>query len=116
MDQDVTEPLAPATVKRNINSKRDKSMAQEVLVADTAARVDSAVLSSGLQPLGAVDDSVCRADFASVSSDPMYAKVAAVAGEWETVKKKQSNRHVKQAAASGGRFDVVGLVAPHDPG
>ncbi|KAB5573964.1 hypothetical protein DKX38_001158 [Salix brachista] len=115
-DSDVTEPLVLAAVKRNKNSKRDRSMAREVPVADTAARADSAALSSGLQPLSVVDDSVCRVDFASFSSDPMYAKVAAAAGEWETVKKKQCNRHVKQATTLGGGFDVVGLIAPHDPG
>lgn len=42
--------------------------------------------------------------------------MVAAAGEWETIKKKQSNRHVKQAAALGCGFDVVGSIAPHDPG
>ena len=44
----MNEPLVLATVKRNKNSKRYRSMAWEVPIVDTATRADSAVISFGL--------------------------------------------------------------------
>ncbi|KAB5557049.1 hypothetical protein DKX38_007958 [Salix brachista] len=82
-------------------------------VASATVLAEGAALSSQPSLVDAVEIAN-RVEFASSSSDPMIAKVAAAVGEWEIVnKKKHNSRNVKQAADKGAG---VGSVVPPDAG
>ncbi|KAJ6292130.1 hypothetical protein OIU76_024107 [Salix suchowensis] len=82
------DPLVTAAVHKSKNNKRGRSAARKEHVASVAVLGEGAALSS--QPsLDAAVKIANGVDFASFSSDPMIAEVAAVVGEWEIVNKKK---------------------------
>ncbi|KAJ6352955.1 hypothetical protein OIU76_002053 [Salix suchowensis] len=88
-------------------------MGEKEQVASATVLAEGAALSSQPSLADAVEIAN-KVDFASSSSDPMIAKVAAAVGEWEIVnKKKHNSRNVKQTANKGVG---VGSVVPLDAG
>ncbi|KAG5223341.1 hypothetical protein IMY05_C1069000500 [Salix suchowensis] len=110
-----SSPRAPvvgsAVVHKNKNNKRGRSATRKEQVASATVLAEGAALSSQPSLADAVEIAN-KVDFASSSSDPMIAKVAAAVGEWEIVnKKKHNSRNVKQTANKGVG---VGSVVPLD--
>uniref|UniRef100_A0A6N2KIP8 Uncharacterized protein n=1 Tax=Salix viminalis TaxID=40686 RepID=A0A6N2KIP8_SALVM len=89
-----------ATIKHEFDPMRDRSVAREEQV------VVAAVLAEGSQPSSDVAAEIAnRVDFASSSSDPMIAEVAAAVGEWKLSKRK----NIAAKMCSRQQLRVLGL-------